>query len=296
MSAEAVRVPPGRSVGPFRTGRRGRRDGGRYVALGGSVRPSAAASSPSLDKGRNNSASCGRIVVLNTKTGEIIGVRCGSWKCDQCSVSNRRAFIKRLRLGLAVQGSGEQPKFLTLTSAPGERPYESRERLARRFAELRRRLGRAFPGSECEYGGVVETTRRGAVHFHVVLRGVPFMPSGPGSPWSRLAERCGFGPVVDIRRARSGLGRYLSKDLGGYLSKDLSSGIFPPHFRRVRFSREWAPGWVLRGRRPRQPGEPSEWVLHRVIRDHRYLEPGRVPDVRIAGQGRSESGGAAADP
>lgn len=171
-------------------------------------------------------------------------------------------------MGVAQAGA-EVPKLLTLTSSPQEQPWESRAALARRFAELRRRLERAFPGSRIEYAGAVELTARGGVHFHVVLRGMPFLPQ---AVWSRLAAGVGFGYVVDVRAVRSAerMGAYLSKSLGSYLTKQAGSGAWPPHFRRVRFSQAWAEGWVARGRRPRQPGaegaSDSEWRLWRILR------------------------------
>jgi hypothetical protein len=156
----------------------------------------------------------------------------------------------------------EIPKLLTLTSRPGEDPAESRDRLARRFANVRRHLGRAFPGCQVEYAGAVELTLRGAVHFHVVLRGVPYMPQ---ATWSRVVARFGFGPVVDIRRVKSGeLGRYLSKSLGTYLTKG-AAGRWPAHFRRVRFSSSWAPTWVSRSaKRVAQGGDQQEWRFVRI--------------------------------
>lgn len=220
---------------------------------------------PSLDPVPNNSARCTRVRVLNVETGEIAGRACRSWRCERCSVSNRRAFRKRLHLGLAEPGT-QIPKLLTLTSQPGEDPAVSRERLSRRFADVRRRLERAFPGARVEYAGTVELTRRGAVHFHVVLRGVPFLPQ---ATWSRLVERYGFGPVVDIRRVRSeGMGRYLSKDLGGYLTK-AAAHRWPAHFRRVRFSQAWAPAWVSPRPQAVPGGRPaSPWRLLRVSPYH----------------------------
>lgn len=216
---------------------------------------------------------------MERETGEIRGLPCRSWRCERCSITNRRAFRKRLRLGLTVP-DGERPKLLTLTSPPGEDPAISRERLSRRFEELRRRLARAFPGIVLEYAGAVELTQRGAVHFHVILRGVPFMPQ---PVWSRLAARVGFGYVLDIRQVASvdGMTGYLSKDLGGYLSKDLGARrVWPSHFRRVRFSQAWAPEWVPRGRRPRHEGaaEPR-WAFVRCSAYHLDQEDPR------AGQG-----------
>ncbi len=258
-------------------------------------RPTTSLRSPSLDKGWNNSARCDRVKVVNTETGELIGLPCKSWHCPRCSISNRRAFQKRLRLGLSVSLIGtEIPKLLTLTSVPGEWPWQSRQLLTRRFAEVCRRLERAFPGCELEYAGAVERTRRGAIHFHVVLRGVPYMPQ---STWSRLVERCGFGPVVDIRRVRTGeVGTYLSKDLGGYLTKSVNTHSWPPHFRRIRFSRDWAPDWLPRPRSGLQGGGQSPWVLHHMaVRSSDEPHPMSVR-WEIAGQGPPVAGGAAALP
>jgi hypothetical protein len=198
-----------------------------------------------------------------------------------CSVSNRRAFSKRLRLGL--NGSlavSSIPKLLTLTSLPGEDPAESRRLLSRRFASVRRHLERVFPGCQVEYAGAVELTRRGAVHFHVVLRGVPYLPQ---AVWSRVVARYGFGPVVDIRRVQSGeLGRYLSKSLGTYLTKSSGVESWPPHFRRVRFSHSWAPEWVLRPARAVTEA-PSEWRMLSFLQEN---DPRAFSESQwVAGQG-----------
>lgn len=291
MSAEVFSLPPVSSALPDETGGRAA-SGGRYGCEGWAAGPVAAPASPSLDDRRNNSARCARIVLVDRSSGEVKKVRCGSWRCDICAGSNRRAFRKRLGMGLQPATAGrEVPKLLTLTSRPAEPPYISRRELSRRFAEVRRRLERALPGCEVQYAGTVELTRRGSVHFHVVLRGVPFMPQ---AVWSRLVAGAGFGPVVDIRRVGRGdqLAGYLTKALGAYLTKAASSTAWPAHFRRVRFSREWSPGWVSRGRRPRQPGQESPWVLLAVLR------PGTVlyPWATVAGQGRPEGGPGGADP
>lgn len=222
----------------------------------------AALLGPSLDRGPNNSASCGRVRVLDLSTGEVVGLPCKSWRCDSCSVTNARAFSKRLRLGLSESAVSdrERPKLLTLTSRPGEAAWVSRRLLGRRFAELRRHLQRAFPGVTINYAGSVELTRAGSIHLHVVLRGVPFLPQ---AVWSRLAARVGLGYIVDVRAVKSaeGMAGYLTKQLGSYLTKQAGSLGWPPHFRRIRFSQAWAEGWEPRRRRCRQPEDQSTWVF-----------------------------------
>jgi hypothetical protein len=267
--AEGFSLPPDARREPVLTGSAAASDGvdrGRS----GMAAPPAVLPGSLLDGVPNKSARCVRVRVVSTDTGEVVGLPCRSWRCPVCSVSNRRAFGKRFRMGLAMPGR-EISKFVTFTSVPGEAPYRSREMLSRRFAEVRRRLTRAFPGAVIEYVGTVELTQLGAVHFHVVMRGVPFMPAGPKSPWDRLSRACGFG-MVDVRAANAGAGRYLSKSLGGYLIKSAASTAWPPHFHRVRFSRAWAPEWVSRGRRPRHEGA-ERWVLLEVVLPARAAGP-----------------------
>jgi hypothetical protein len=170
--------------------------------------------------------------------------------------------MRRFRDGLRADRSSEIPKLLTLTSRPGEAPHASRSALADRFARLRRILTRRYPGLDLEYAGVPELTRAGALHFHVVLLGVPFVAQ---STWSRWAARAGFGFVVDVRRVRGhgGMSGYLSK----YLGKQLGGAHWPAHFRRVRFSQSYAPDWVSRPRSGRQDGA---WVLLRFRRGERW--------------------------
>jgi hypothetical protein len=228
----------------------------------------------SLDKGGNKSlrAVCtGGPVLWNREARRFLQVRCGRWACEACGESNRRAFVRRVLLGIeagadaaAVVGR-RPPRFLTLTSRPGESASVAIAQLSRRFEHLRQRVKVRYGGG-FEFAGVVELTRRGMPHLHVVYRG-PWLHQGE---WSALAEASGFGPVVDVRRVRSGdVARYASKGLGGYLAKSLRQ-VWPRHFRRVRFSRAWASGWVVRRRNPSGlwrrvgPGEPEyEWWVAR---------------------------------
>jgi hypothetical protein len=66
--------------------------------------------------------------------------------------------------------------------------------------------------------------------------------------WSRLAADAGFGRIVYIKGASGAkVASYVTKALPGYVTKDLGDPVaFPRHFRRVRFSRGWAPDWVVR--------------------------------------------------
>jgi hypothetical protein len=161
------------------------------------------------------------------------------------------------RLAMGLEGA-EHPKFLTLTSPAGDSPEASMRLLSRRFEKLRRLIRRTGYRGEFEYGGVVELTKRGVAHFHVLFRG-PYLTQ---AAWSRLAVDAGFGRIVFIERASdTKVAGYVTKGLPGYLTKDLAEPVaFPRHFRRVRFSRGWAPGWVVRHQTPPDEAEPWELV------------------------------------
>jgi len=160
------------------------------------------------------------------------------------------------RLALGIEGA-EHPRFLTLTSPAGDSPEASLRLLSRRFEKLRRLVRRGGYVGEFEFAGVVELTRKGIAHFHVLFRG-PYLTQ---AAWSRLASEAGFGRVVWIERASTDkLAGYFTKALPAYVTKTLlEPEAFPRHYRRVRFSRGWAPGWVVAGRAA--TGEPSPWEL-----------------------------------
>jgi hypothetical protein len=148
------------------------------------------------------------------------------------------------RLSMGLEGA-KHARFLTLTSPAGDSPEASLRLLSRRFEKLRRLVRRGGYRGEFEFGGVVELTKRGIAHFHVLFRG-PYLTQ---AAWSRLAVDAGFGQVVWVERATTDrLAGYVTKALPGYVTKDLGdSAPFPRHYRRVRFSRGWAPGWVVPG-------------------------------------------------
>jgi hypothetical protein len=160
------------------------------------------------------------------------------------------------RLAMGLEGTS-RARFLTLTSPAGDTAESSMRLLSRRFEKLRRLVRRTGYVGEFEYGGVVELTKRGVAHFHVLFRG-PYLTQ---AAWSRLAVYAGFGRIVWIKLASDGrVAAYVTKALPGYLTKDLSGLVpFPRHFRRVRFSTGWAPGWVQR----RQGESDEEWELVR---------------------------------
>lgn len=96
--------------------------------------------------------------------------------------------------------SGEPTRFLTLTVNPrrGGSPEERCLELAHAWRVLVKRLRRANPSEPVEYLAIVEQTKRGEPHLHILLRS-PYIPQAViSAAMSELIDA----PIVDIRRIR----------------------------------------------------------------------------------------------
>lgn len=134
----------------------------------------------------------------------------------------RKRCFQRSMSGLAVGGN---MKLLTLTTS--EESWEAGKDIHRSFRALVMRLRRRKLISG--YLRVVEYTKAGLPHLHVIVRG-PYL-----AQWwmSQMWQEIHLSRIVDIRAVgrKSGAAAYLSK----YLGKDSSS----------RYSWSW--DWVWRG-------------------------------------------------
>lgn len=192
---------------------------------------------------------------MNRATRRLYGAACGSWSCGTCAPVKRSQVIRRMHLGLETPDAhtaARRPRFLTLTTDPGESFEIAAARIGQRFETLRRSIARET-GDRMEYLTVAERGSHGQrrLHLHTVYRG-PYLPQ---ARWSTLAERAGLGRIVDVRAVRSGeLASYAAKTLGSYLTKGAAE-VWPRHFRRVRASRGWSPAWVVY-----KPAGTGDWI------------------------------------
>jgi len=114
---------------------------------------------------------------------------CRSWNCEHCAPIRQRQLVAQAR-------SGRPNRFLTLTINPevGESPDDRRAILARALHIVIQRARREHPNSEIEYFAVVEATKRGEPHIHVLLRS-PFLPQPQISAWM---DELAASPIVHI--------------------------------------------------------------------------------------------------
>ena len=177
--------------------------------------------------------------VVSLSSRRALLLPCGKWVCRHCG--SRKKAAARLMIEEGIRGArsrGERVRFITLTSPP-EKPLTTRS-LYEAFNSLRVTLRRS--GHLKQYFGVVETTKAGALHLHLLATG-RFLPQ---AHLSKLAAEAGFGEVVDIREVKDdGPGSYLVKALASYATKANAARLAShggKRIRPVRSSRAWYPG------------------------------------------------------
>jgi len=174
-------------------------------------------------------------------------LKCRSWRCDYC------APIRRNQL-MAQAASGLPERFLTLTVNPsvGESPADRLKMLANSWRIVVKRLRRLHPTKPVEYLAVVEETKNGEPHLHILLRS-PYIPQGwLSAAMSELMDS----PIVDIRRIRS------TNEVIRYVAKYITKA--PAQFEGMK--RYWSSqAWELRSKPTEEvPGlADTKWVIVR---------------------------------
>ncbi len=134
-------------------------------------------------------------------------LRCRSWKCPDCRDGRRKRLI--------AEGIGGNPvTFITLTlraDDPRERPDQVKA-LSRAWRIIRARMLRKGKVKRIPFLAVVEKTKRGTPHLHILTR-VRWIDQA----WlSVVAAEILDAPIVDVRRidAHHGIASYVAKYVG----------------------------------------------------------------------------------
>lgn len=184
-------------------------------------------------------------IQLNHQTVlKVIPATCGRWNCGQCGPRKARRLRKRL-----AQTTPTRLITLTLRPDPLESPADALKRANRAWSILWRRLRRKHGQQAVGYAKIVELTKAGTPHLHIIAE-VPYIAQRELSgQWKELTGSY----VVDIRKIRSAAG------IGGYLTQYLTKALEVPSGMR-----KWsaANGWV-------PPEAPPA------------LEPGELPPVAV---------------
>jgi len=118
---------------------------------------------------------------------------CRSWLCEHCA-PRRKAQLQ------ALAASGDPNRFITLTINPavGASKEERLKLLSWAWRTIVKRLRYSHPDKPIEYLALVEATKHGEPHLHILYRGPYIRQSLLSESMAELVSS----PIVDIRRIR----------------------------------------------------------------------------------------------
>lgn len=188
------------------------------------------------------------------KAHVVIALTCKRWGCRYCGTA------KAKELGRKVK-TAKPTKLITLTVNPArhESPRKAYESTTKQLPLLARVIRQSH--EEFEYLRVLEVTKKGWPHFHLVAR-CPFIKqSYISNAWATLTGA----PIVDIRQIKR------QQDVAQYVMKYLCKQTYIPWTnRRVSWTRNFFPRKpkIRKGKWKMFSVEwysqhPVEWIAHR---------------------------------
>jgi hypothetical protein len=155
---------------------------------------------------------------------------------------------------MAQAAAGEPTRFITVTVNPkvGQDQDDRLALLADAWRKTWKRLQRLHPKSEMAFLAIVEATKAGEPHLHILFRG-PYVPQR----WlSSTMDELLASPIVDIRRIRN------QREVIRYVAKYLTKS--PHRFgtgKRYWSTRNWQPPLD-----PQKTADNLPWEPWRVVR------------------------------
>lgn len=199
---------------------------------------------------------------------------CRSWNCQTCRP-------KRKSQLLALAASGEPDRFLTLTVNPnvGNSPEDRLKLLSHAWKVLVKRLRRLHGPRAIEYLAVVESTKRGEPHLHILLRSPYISQRLISDAMRELIDA----PIVDIRKIRD------ARQVVSYVAKYVTKA--PEQFGSAK--RYWHSGRyeLDKDDRKKEPWQPLfRWEIcrqseHDIVRE--WMQPGWKTTIDNDGRVRS---------
>lgn len=218
----------------------------------------------SLDLLKTNSTErpCGGGWLVSASTGQIVPLKCRTWRCPRCANRLRACAATTIREGVnAPEFEGRRWVFITLTDT-ADRNLLTLADLGKQWnrtnGALRRELGMR------SYAMAVEQQTRGALHPHVLasvthevwqlarepkhktegkIRRTRLQYAWHFDRMVPLAERLGWGQMVDVEKvyAAEGAAGYMVKALAGYMSKEGAGleSFAKERLRPFRTSADW---------------------------------------------------------
>jgi len=206
---------------------------------------------------------CGEatLVKIDGRTGSAVTLFCKRWTCDECAPNLRR----RVR---ALIMQGEPSTFITLTASDqaGHTPAQAARTLVIGWRRLCRRILVKRGMDRLPFFAVLEETKRGRPHLHILCRVGWLRQSWLSAQWQELAQS----KIVDIRSVKS------QRHAARYLAKYLAKG--PTRFegcKRYWRSLDWLLDLTPRDREIAHPDSSYHADLYRGS-----SMPSKWPDIR----------------
>ena len=167
-------------------------------------------------------------LVAHYADAQIVGpLSCKKWSCPTCGARNARILRRRIE-------TVPFNRFITLTVKPNpaHTPAEAAAKIRADWVRCRKRLLREWGLPKVPFVAVLEWTKRGAPHLHILLTS-PFISQ---RTLSRHWKESSGNPIVDVRRIRHTT--EIAKYLTNYLTKQ---SYMPPRKRKWTASRGCLP-------------------------------------------------------
>jgi len=185
------------------------------------------------------------VVLVNRAERRWMRLACRRRRCPYCGPRHWKPYVQAGMLA-GIDGVPEMEILLVTLTAPGiAKSWEWNLEASTRWNAFITYMRRAFPGARIAFWKIGERQGRGCVHYHIVLRGLRWLPV---EVLRTLALRAGFGYWVWVgrpERKRGGI-----KGLLGYYGKYMLKGSrlwwLKQHI--VTHSHDWRTGWRQHGR------------------------------------------------
>lgn len=169
----------------------------------------------------------GTLVLQHDRLTKLVPKLCGRWNCQDCGPRKARRLRKRL-----VLTKPTRLITLTLRPEPGVPAAELLARANKAWSILWRRYRRKYGERACGYAKIVELTKAGTPHLHIIAN-VPYIHhTALSAAWRELTGSF----IVDIRKVEQ------KRGVAGYLTSYLTKALdVPPGMRKWSASRAFVP-------------------------------------------------------
>jgi hypothetical protein len=169
----------------------------------------------------------GTIALTHSTTVNLLPARCNRWACSRCGPRKARRLRKRLE-----RSRPNRLVTLTLRPDPSLTPREQLAIANHAWSILWRRLRRKHGRNAVGYAKIVELTKAGTPHLHIIVQSPFIEQRWLSAAWLELTGSF----IVDVRHVqkRKGVAGYLT----AYLTKALA---VPPGMRKWSAARHFVP-------------------------------------------------------